>query len=189
MLAEINISDLASFCYIPRSMLLQKRSGNSATEIIQLLARNVSTYKDVCNALGSGSPSTVGGALRNNSNPFAPLPLRIKREHAEPVTTSKWLIPYLQPQPLDFLGFSLSLFTCRVAASRAKGEWASEAPVGRKKWHRPFRGGGMGPLQDEEMRMLLCEDSAGRLCGSKFGVAEEDTDEWYLGIKPAPTLA
>ncbi|KAH9172362.1 methylated-DNA--cysteine S-met, partial [Lactarius sanguifluus] len=33
-------------------------------------AGKVSTYKDVSSALGSGSPRSVGGALRNN--PFAP---------------------------------------------------------------------------------------------------------------------
>ncbi|KAI0249049.1 methylated-DNA--cysteine S-met, partial [Lactifluus subvellereus] len=33
-------------------------------------AGKVSTYKDVCAALGEGSPRSVGGALRNN--PFAP---------------------------------------------------------------------------------------------------------------------
>jgi len=33
-------------------------------------AGNISTYKDVCNALGAGSPRSVGSALKNNS--FAP---------------------------------------------------------------------------------------------------------------------
>jgi O-6-methylguanine DNA methyltransferase len=33
-------------------------------------AVRVSTYKDVCAAVGQGSPRSVGGALRNN--PFAP---------------------------------------------------------------------------------------------------------------------
>ena len=53
-------------------------------------------------------------------------------------------------------------------------------------WHRPFRGGGMGPLQEEKMRMLRCEGlrfgREGRLAVSqdalwKFGAAEEDTDD------------
>lgn len=29
--------------------------------------------------------------------------------------------------------------------------------VGGVNWHRPFRGGGMGPLQNEKVRMLVCE--------------------------------
>ncbi|KAF8260269.1 6-O-methylguanine DNA methyltransferase [Lactarius quietus] len=117
-------------------------------------AGKVSTYKDVCNALGSGSPRSVGGALRNN--PFAP------RIPCHRVIASSLFVG----------GF--------------KGEWASKAPVGRKNWHRPFRGGGMGPLQDEKMRMLLCEGvrfgrdgqaAVSRDALWKFCVAEEDTDE------------
>lgn len=68
-----------------------------------------------------------------------------------------------------------------------KGEWApsEEPPVGGKNWHRPFRGGGMGPLQNEKLRMLLCEGVRfgrdGQLAVSqgavwKFDDAGEDTD-------------
>ncbi|KAH9979908.1 6-O-methylguanine DNA methyltransferase [Lactifluus volemus] len=83
----------------------------------------VSTYKDVCAALGEGSPRSVGGALRNN--PFAP----------------------------------------RIPCHRviARGEWMSSSPVEnvgerwKKNWHEPFKGGGMGPLQNEKVRMLAQE--------------------------------
>jgi len=101
-------------------------------------AGKVSTYKDVCAALGSGSPRSVGGALRNN--PFAP------RIPCHRVIASSFFVG----------GF--------------KGEWA--APVRQlsdgadaaekvgekmKNWHEPFRGAGLGPLQNEKVRMLVCE--------------------------------
>ncbi|KAI9443556.1 6-O-methylguanine DNA methyltransferase [Lactarius indigo] len=93
-------------------------------------AGKVSTYKEVCSALGSGSPRSVGGALRNN--PFAP------RIPCHRVIASSLFVG----------GF--------------KGEWTSSHSdggaaakvVGGKNWHRPFRGGGMGPLQNEKLRML-----------------------------------
>ena len=106
-------------------------------------AGKVSTYKDVSAALGAGSPRSVGGALRNN--PFAP------RIPCHRVIASS----------LSVGGF--------------KGEWASSsAPqkhgdhataknekeqkeLGAENWHRPFRGGGMGPLQNEKVRMLVRE--------------------------------
>jgi len=98
-------------------------------------AGKVSTYKDVCVALGEGSPRSVGGALRNN--PFAP------RIPCHRVIASSFFVG----------GF--------------KGEWAATvAPparddaakrVGKENWHEPFRGGGMGPLQNEKLRMLLRE--------------------------------
>ena len=51
-----------------------------------------------------------------------------------------------------------------------------------ENWHRPFRGGGMGPLQEEKMRMLRCEGlrfgREGRLAVSQDALwkFEEDTD-------------
>jgi methylated-DNA-[protein]-cysteine S-methyltransferase len=119
-------------------------------------AGKVSTYKDVCSALGTGSPRSVGGALRNN--PFAP------RIPCHRVIASSLFVG----------GF--------------KGEWSqpSEAQVvGGKNWHRPFRGGGMGPLQNEKMRMLLCEGvrfgrdgqlTVGGDAVWKFGKAGRDVD-------------
>jgi len=95
-------------------------------------AGKVSTYKDVCAALGEGSPRSVGGALRNN--PFAP------RIPCHRVVASSFFVG----------GF--------------KGEWASSSSaaakseeIGGENWHRPFRGGGMGPLQNEKVRMLVRE--------------------------------
>ncbi len=124
-------------------------------------AGKVSTYKDVCSALGSGSPRSVGGALRNN--PFAP------RIPCHRVIASSLFVG----------GF--------------KGEWSSSssshsdgdaaAKVGGKNWHRPFRGGGMGPLQNEKLRMLVregvCFGRDGQLSVSqdavwKFGAAGQD---------------
>lgn len=102
-------------------------------------AGRVSTYKDVCASLGQGSPRSVGGALRNN--PFAP------RIPCHRVIASSFFVG----------GF--------------KGEWAaSSAPAPEdsdedldgdggkiRNWHMPFRGGGMGPLQNEKLRMLVRE--------------------------------
>lgn len=99
-------------------------------------AGRVSTYKDVCAALGQGSPRSVGGALRNN--PFAP------RIPCHRVIASNLFVG----------GF--------------KGEWATSSAVARedsdedngekvRNWHQPFRGGGMGPLQNEKLRMLVRE--------------------------------
>ncbi|KAH9026060.1 methylated-DNA--cysteine S-met [Lactarius pseudohatsudake] len=101
-------------------------------------AGKVSTYKDVSSALGSGSARSVGGALRNN--PFAP------RIPCHRVIASSLFVG----------GF--------------KGEWSSSshsdgdasAKVGGRNWHRAFRGGGMGPLQNEKLRMLVRE-------GVRFG--------------------
>lgn len=83
----------------------------------------------------------MGGALRNN--PFAP------RIPCHRVIASSF------------------------SAGGFKGEWASssapqergddnsttkdEKELGAENWHRPFRGGGMGPLQDEKVRMLARE--------------------------------
>jgi len=103
-------------------------------------AGKVSTYKDVSAALKAGSPRSVGGALRNN--PFAP------RIPCHRVIASSF------------------------SAGGFKGEWASssapqkhggnsmaknEKELGAENWHRPFRGGGMGPLQNEKVRMLVRE--------------------------------
>jgi hypothetical protein len=51
-----------------------------------------------------------------------------------------------------------------------KGEWAASSVAGDhsdeddedgaakfRNWHKPFRGGGMGPLQNEKLRMLVRE--------------------------------
>ncbi|KAH8981884.1 6-O-methylguanine DNA methyltransferase [Lactarius akahatsu] len=106
--------------------------------IREIPAGKVSTYKGVSSVLGSGSPRSVGGALRNN--PFAP------RIPCHRVIASSLFVG----------GF--------------KGEWSSSshsdgdasAKVGGRNWHRAFRGGGMGPLQNEKLRMLVCE-------GVRFG--------------------
>ena len=102
-------------------------------------AGKVSTYKDVCASLGQGSPRSMGGALRNN--PFAPhIP-------CHRVIASSFFVG----------GF--------------KGKWAAPSTVVRedsdkdldedgaeiRNWHMPFRGGGMGPLQNEKVRMLVRE--------------------------------
>ncbi|KAI0052673.1 methylated-DNA--cysteine S-met [Auriscalpium vulgare] len=62
----------------PERAAFRTKAGKRVTEhqwAVYDLVRNipagqVSTYKDICVALGSGSPRSVGGALRNN--PFAP---------------------------------------------------------------------------------------------------------------------
>ncbi|KAI9441070.1 methylated-DNA--cysteine S-met, partial [Russula earlei] len=92
----------------------------------------VSTYKQVCAALGEGSPRSVGGALRNN--PFAP---RIPC-HRVIASSFSW------------------------AGSRASGRVFAVMTARRRtsegvNWHTPFRGGGIGPIQNEKLRMLAHE--------------------------------
>jgi len=123
-------------------------------------AGRVSTYKDVCAALGQGSPRSVGGALRNN--PFAP------RIPCHRVIASNFFVG----------GF--------------KGEWApppsgvaredsDEENDGAKvrNWHKPFRGGGMGPLQNEKLHMLVREG----IVFGKRGKMSVNTDGllWQFG--------
>ncbi|KAH9983007.1 6-O-methylguanine DNA methyltransferase [Russula compacta] len=99
-------------------------------------AGKVSTYKDVCAALGEGSPRSVGGALRNN--PFAP------RIPCHRVIASS---------------FFVGGFKGEWAATREHGDDdAAAKKIGGKNWHEPFRRGGMmGPLQNEKLRMLVRE--------------------------------
>lgn len=100
-------------------------------------AGKVSTYKDVCTALGEGSPRSVGGALRNN--PFAP------RIPCHRVIAS---------------GFFVGGFKGEwAAATREHGDDdAAAKKIGGKNWHKPFRRSGVvGPLQNEKLRMLVRE--------------------------------
>jgi methylated-DNA-[protein]-cysteine S-methyltransferase len=127
--------------------------------IREIPAGKVSTYKDVCATLGEGSPRSVGGALRNN--PFAPhIP-------CHRVIASSFFVG----------GF--------------KGEWKSSAwgpgddhvekKIGGENWHKPFRGGGMGPLQNEKLRMLIHEGVGfgrdGKMLVSRDAV-------WQFGGRP-----
>ncbi|KAI0269984.1 6-O-methylguanine DNA methyltransferase [Gloeopeniophorella convolvens] len=98
--------------------------------IREIPAGKVSTYKEVCEALGEGSPRSVGGALRNN--PFAP------RIPCHRVIASNFFVG----------GF--------------KGEWthlknATHDAQVKKNWHEPFKGTGLGVLQNEKLRMLVFE--------------------------------
>lgn len=104
-------------------------------------AGKVSTYKDVCAALGAGSPRSVGGALRNN--PFAP------RIPCHRVIASSFFVG-------GFKGEWASTSQKHGGADAAKNAKEVEV-VGGENWHRPFRGGGMGPLQNEKVRMLVRE--------------------------------
>jgi len=115
-------------------------------------AGRVTMYKDVCAALGQGSPRSVGGALRNN--PFAP------RIPCHRVIASSLFVG----------GF--------------KGEWGAASVVREhsdeeedgttfRNWHKPFRGGGMGPLQNEKLRMLVRE-GVGFGKGGKMMISGDD---------------
>jgi len=113
-------------------------------DLIRMIpAGKVSTYKDVSAALGAGSPRSVGGALRNN--PFAP------RIPCHRVIASSFSVG-------GFKGEWASSSTPQkhVDNSTAKNEKEQKA-LGAENWHRPFRGGGMGPLQNEKVRMLVRE--------------------------------
>ncbi|CAE6411742.1 unnamed protein product [Rhizoctonia solani] len=72
----------ANVTYFPRSQVerasFRTKAGKKVTphqwavydHILSIPQGNVATYKSVCDALGQGSPRSVGSALRNN--PFAP---------------------------------------------------------------------------------------------------------------------
>jgi hypothetical protein len=76
-----------------------------------------------------------------------------------------------------------------------KGEWTASSAVARddsdedededgdgakiRNWHVPFRGGGMGPLQNEKLRMLVREGVVfGK--GGKMSVSP-DAVLWQFG--------
>jgi hypothetical protein len=64
-----------------------------------------------------------------------------------------------------------SRYRIKLFVGGFKGEWASSSAVARgdsdedldedgakiRNWHMPFRGDGMGPLQNEKLRMLVRE--------------------------------
>lgn len=103
----------------------------------------ISTYKDVSAALGAGSPRSVGGALRNN--PFAP------RIPCHRVIASSFSVGGFKGE-----WTSSSALQKHGGNSTAKNE-KEQKELGAENWHRPFRGGGMGPLQNEKVRMLARE--------------------------------
>jgi methylated-DNA-[protein]-cysteine S-methyltransferase len=104
-------------------------------------AGRVSTYKDVCAALGQGSPRSVGGALRNN--PFAP------RIPCHRVIASSLFVGGFKGE----WGAAAS----SVAREHSDEDEDEDGAAKFRNWHKPFRGGGMGPLQNEKVRMLVCE--------------------------------
>ncbi len=105
-------------------------------------AGRVSTYKDVCVALGQGSPRSVGGALRNN--PFAPcIP-------CHRVIASSFFVG-------GFKGEWAASSAAAAVAREDSEEDSDENGAKIRNWHKPFRGGGMGPLQNEKLRMLVRE--------------------------------
>lgn len=101
-------------------------------------AGKVSTYKDVCAALGEGSPRSVGGALRNN--PFAP------RIPCHRVIASSF-----------FVGGFKGQWTAPARQLSGSADAAKKDGENMKNWHEPFRGAGLGALQNEKVRMLVCE--------------------------------
>lgn len=125
-------------------------------------AGRVSTYKDVCAALGQGSPRSVGGALRNN--PFAP------RIPCHRVIASNFFVGGFKG---EWAG---------AAASSVAQEHSEEDDDGAKfkNWHKSFRGGGMGPLQNEKLRMLVRE-GVGFGKGGKM-VINSDAVLWQFDV-------
>ena len=83
----------------------------------------------------------MGGALRNN--PFAP------RIPCHRVIASNLFVG----------GFKGEWAASSAVAREDSDEDADEVEDGAKirNWHVPFRGGGMGPLQNEKLRMLARE--------------------------------
>ena len=78
----------------------------------------------------------MGGALRNN--PFAP------RIPCHRVIASSLFVG----------GFKGEWGAASIAREHSDEE-EDEAKI--RNWHKPFRGGGMGPLQNEKLRMLVRE--------------------------------
>ena len=78
----------------------------------------------------------MGGALRNN--PFAP------RIPCHRVIASSF-----------FIGGFKGEWGAGSTAREDSDEEEDEAKF--RNWHKPFRGGGIGPLQNEKLRMLIRE--------------------------------
>jgi methylated-DNA-[protein]-cysteine S-methyltransferase len=120
-------------------------------------------------ALGEGSPRSVGGALRNN--PFAP------RIPCHRVIASSFFVGGFKGEWAP----SSSSSSSSAAAKKEKEE--KEQEIGGENWHRPFRSGGMGPLQNEKVRMLVRE-------GVSFGrdgmVAVSPDAVWRFDDKSGP---
>ena len=132
-------------------------------------AGRVSTYKDVCAALGQGSPRSVGGALRNN--PFAP------RIPCHRVIASSLFVGGFKGE------WTASSVVAREDNSDEDGD-GDEDGVKVRNWHVPFRGGGMGPLQNEKLRMLVREGVVfGK--GGKMSVGP-DVVLWQFGVDGRP---
>ncbi|KAI0301231.1 6-O-methylguanine DNA methyltransferase [Multifurca ochricompacta] len=119
--------------------------------IREIPAGKVSTYKDVCVALGEGSPRSIGGALRNN--PFAPL-IPCHRV----IASSLFVGGFKGEWASSSSSSSSSLKSISIRTASGGADEAVEMVEGKKtNWHEPFKGGGMGPLQNEKLRMLAHE--------------------------------
>ena len=92
-------------------------------------------------ALGQGSPRSVGGALRNN--PFAP------RIPCHRVIASSFFVGGFKG---EWVSSSLS-----VAREVSDEDLDEDGATKIRNWHEPFRGGGMGVLQNEKLCMLIRE--------------------------------
>ncbi|KAI0059320.1 DNA binding methylated-DNA--cysteine S-methyltransferase [Artomyces pyxidatus] len=97
-------------------------------------AGQVATYKDVCAALGSGSPRSVGGALRNN--PFA---------------------PYVPCHRIIASNLFIGGFFGEWTNLKNQPTAVDESQEVTENWHESFKGKGSGVIQREKIRMLAME--------------------------------
>ena len=96
----------------------------------------------------------MGGALRNN--PFAP------RIPCHRVIASNL-----------FVGGFKGEWGASSVAQEHSDEDEEEDEAKFRNWHKPFRGGGMGPLQNEKLRMLVRE-GVGFGKGGKMMISRDD---------------
>ena len=92
----------------------------------------------------------MGGALRNN--PFAPR-IPCHRVIASSFFVGGFKGEWTAPVRRRSAGGGDGSGESRRAAADGIGEWGGKT----KNWNEPFRVGGMGPLQDAKVRMLVQE--------------------------------
>ncbi|KAA1478650.1 DNA binding methylated-DNA--cysteine S-methyltransferase [Dentipellis sp. KUC8613] len=103
-------------------------------------AGKVSTYKDVCAALGTGSARSVGGALRNN--PFAPF------------------VPCHRVVAADMGVGGFRGEWKGVSKEKSQSVPAAEKIQVERNWHEKYKGTGLGNVQKEKVKMLVLEGVA-----------------------------
>ncbi|THH17584.1 hypothetical protein EW146_g3257 [Bondarzewia mesenterica] len=139
--------------------------------ILQIPAGKVSTYKAICTALGTGSPRSVGSALRNN--PFAPY------VPCHRVVASNFFVGGYCGEWTDLKAGSLKAL---VGEREGDTRVLVEGEIGSVGWNERFRGKGHGAVQREKLKMLVREgvpfDEGGKLFeGEKYLWRGDEKDE------------